>query len=159
MISAVSRQERFAVLFQLTVIGIVITKRVVSGPRGVIHPMPHQTDQLIDYAEVRSQIKMIDVLTWLQYQPEHVHGAHLRGRCPFPECTSQSHRTFCVSLTKQAFHCFHCGRHGNHLDLWAELTDESLYTAAIHLCQQAGIPVPDLKHKTTSPRNHPTGPH
>lgn len=96
----------------------------------------------IDYQAVRSLVRMADVLEWIGFTPIIRRGSQLRGACPLPGCPSRSHRTFSVHLEKQVFHCFACRTHGNQLDLWAAVYQQSIYNAAANLCQRANITVP-----------------
>lgn len=102
--------------------------------------MHRSPDKLIDFAAVRSLIGIEDVLRLAAWEPSSVRGSQWRGRCPL--CESSSHRSFSVHLHRQCWHCFACGRHGNPLDLWSQLTGLDLYRAAISLCHHAAKPVP-----------------
>jgi putative transposase len=98
----------------------------------------------IDFAAVRAVVTLAAVLQLLGFQPRSSHGAQQRGPCPLHGSTSGTSRCFSVNLEQHTFHCFKCGRSGNALDLWAQATGQSLYDAALDLCQRLQIPVPQL---------------
>jgi DNA primase len=97
----------------------------------------------IDFREVRALVSMTEVLALLDYRPRSRFGQQLRGPCPL-HGSAPSSRVFSVHLGKNAFRCFKCGATGNHLDLWAQATQQPLYQAALDLCQRLGRQVPWL---------------
>lgn len=98
----------------------------------------------IDYRALRRQMPMERVLELLDYQATSRRGPQLRGACPFHTSTISPARCFSVHLTKGLFHCFHCGAHGNQLDLWAQLRQLPINAAALDLCHRADIDIPLL---------------
>ena len=105
----------------------------------------------IDYHQVRQQVSMTQVLGLIGFQTTRRRGPQLRGPCPIPGCRSSSRRAFSVHLTRQVYHCFACGSHGNPLDLWSAVHRLPLHSAAINLCHTAGLPLPWLPaHSTKS---------
>ena len=66
----------------------------------------------------------------------------LRGPCPVHGSSSKRSRVFSVNLKTNAYRCFKCGSAGNQLDLYAAVTKQSLYQAAIDLCKQTNCPTP-----------------
>ena len=112
----------------------------------------------IDYHRVRRQISMTQVLDLIGFQATRRRGPQLRGPCPIPNCSSTSHRAFSVHLTRQIYHCFACGSHGNPLDLWAAVRRLPLHSAAIDLCRTAALPLPRLPSPPAAsplPEPHP----
>jgi putative transposase len=105
----------------------------------------------IDFAAVRAAVTMAAVLQLLGFRPTSSRGAQQRGPCPLHGSTSGTSRCFSVNLDQQSFHCFKCGRHGNPLDLWAQVQRLTPYDAATDLCARLGIPLPTLP--ATPPRN------
>ena len=105
----------------------------------------------IDFAAVRAVVTMAAVLNLLGFRPGRSHGAQQRGPCPLHGSTSGTSRCFSINLEDHTFHCFKCGRSGNALDLWAHATQQSVYDAALDLCQRLGIPLPQLA--SPPPRN------
>ena len=107
----------------------------------------------IDYRAARALLGLADVLKLIDYQPRSCRGAQLRGPCPLHGSASPSSRVFAAHLDKNAYHCFSCSAAGNALDLWAALTQQSLYDAVLDLCQRLGRPVPWLPRKTSTIAN------
>ena len=58
--------------------------------------------------------------------------------------SSGTSRCCSANLDNHTFHCFKCGRSGNALDLWAAATGQSLYDAAVDLCQRLYVSLPIL---------------
>jgi transposase len=113
-------------------------------------PVPPPTELAagsIDYAALRSQVNMAQVLEQLGWLNRLTGSdAQRRGPCPIHGADEGRHRSFSVNLTKNVFHCFHppCGAKGNVLDLWATVHRLPLYDAARHLAQTLHLPVPFL---------------
>jgi DNA primase len=66
-------------------------------------------------------------------------GANYLGLCPFHGEKSPS---FTVSPTKQFFHCFGCGAHGDAIRFLADHTGASFVDTVRDLAQQVGLQVP-----------------
>jgi putative transposase len=105
---------------------------------------PAVTNPAIDFAAVRAAVTIAAVLTLLGLRTNVTRGAQHRGPCPLHGSTSGTSRCFSANLEQQVFHCFKCGRSGNALDLWAQANHQSIYDAAIDLCQRLNIPLPTL---------------
>ncbi|MFN4003456.1 MAG: DNA primase [Hylemonella sp.] len=67
-------------------------------------------------------------------------GANFMGLCPFHAEKSPS---FSVSPTKQFYHCFGCGKHGDAIRFLMEHTGMGFVEAVQDLAQQYGMQVPD----------------
>ena len=67
-------------------------------------------------------------------------GANFMGLCPFHAEKSPS---FTVSPTKQFYHCFGCGKHGDAINFLMEQTGMSFIDAVKDLAQQYGMQVPE----------------
>ncbi len=67
-------------------------------------------------------------------------GANFMGLCPFHGEKSPS---FSVSPTKQFYHCFGCGKHGDAISFLMEHTGMSFVEAVQDLAQQFGLQVPE----------------
>ena len=67
-------------------------------------------------------------------------GANLLGLCPFH---GEKTPSFTVSPSKQFFHCFGCGKHGNAIGFLMEHTGASFREAVEDLAQQCGLAVPE----------------
>jgi putative transposase len=106
----------------------------------------------LDFAAIRVAVSLAAVLQLLGFQARSTHGAQQRGPCPLHGSTSGTSRCFSANLKDNNFHCFKCGRSGNALDLWAHATGQSIYDAAIDLCERLNIPLPVLA-PLSNPRN------
>jgi transposase len=117
-------------------------------------PALQQPNGGIDFAALRSQISMEQVLTQLGCLSRlKGSGPQRRGPCPIHAPADARNRSFSVNLVKKVFHCFHppCGAHGNVLDLWAATHRLPLYQAARHLAdtfhlQLASADGPEKRH-------------
>ena len=93
-------------------------------------------DGSIDFAYLRSQITMEQVLRHLGYFDRlRGNGSQRRGPCPVHGSKRDRGRTFSVHLGKDVFQCFHppCGAAGNVLDLWCTIHRLTPYEGARHL--------------------------
>jgi putative transposase len=97
----------------------------------------------IDFVAVRALITLAEILALLQYVPTRRRGDQQRGPCPV-HGSAQPARSQCFSANTadNICHCFKCGFGGNALDLWAAVTGQNLYDAAVDLCQRLGRPLP-----------------
>jgi transposase len=99
-------------------------------------PAPTAATGSIDFAAVRSQVRMEQVLSHIGVLDElRGSGAQRRGRCPIHTQAGDQRRTFSVNLQKNVFQCFDptCNAHGNVLDFWAALRRLPLVEAARQL--------------------------
>jgi DNA primase len=101
----------------------------------------------VRFQEVRSLVSMAQVLDLIGFVAREQSGAEVRGACPVHGSTSPKSRSFSANLSKKVYRCFRCGSAGNHLDLYAAATPQSLYAAAIDLCGRIGCDVPWIKPK------------
>jgi len=67
-------------------------------------------------------------------------GATLKGLCPFH---GEKTPSFTVSPTRQTYHCFGCGAHGNAIGFLMEHAGMGYVDAVRDLAQQLGMTVPD----------------
>lgn len=98
----------------------------------------------IDFRELKAQISMQDVLTLLEFVPTSRSGSQVRGACPLHASHKKTGRTFSANIDQHTFQCFKCGAAGNHIDLWAKATRQSIYQAALDLCNRLNRAVPRL---------------
>lgn len=96
----------------------------------------------VNFARLREQIAMGDVLRLLGFVPVSVRGDQLRGPCPVHGAKNPRSRSFSVNLGLGRYQCFHCGSRGNALELWAAARQLPWHAAAIELCETLGIEVP-----------------
>jgi DNA primase len=67
-------------------------------------------------------------------------GINLKGLCPFH---GEKTPSFIVSPTRQTYHCFGCGAHGNAVGFLMEHAGMGFIDAVRDLAQQCGLPVPE----------------
>jgi DNA primase len=98
----------------------------------------------IEFAQVRNQVPMEQVLALLNFVPTSRRGPCLRGSCPIHRSANPRSRSFWVDLSTHRYRCFHCRSAGRQIDLWAAVHNLPAYAAAEDLCNRLGIPVPWL---------------
>jgi DNA primase len=76
----------------------------------------------IDYAQIRLQIGIADVLDLIGFEAAETSGDQVRGPCPLHGSASPQSRSFSANLKKNTFQCFKCVAVGNQLDLLAAFT-------------------------------------
>jgi hypothetical protein len=98
----------------------------------------------IDYALLRRQVTISQVLELIDFHPVSRSGSQVRGPCPVHRSSSEKSRVFSVNLEKNTYQCFgrKCGSKGNQLDLYVAVTGLPIYEAALELCEKLGIDVP-----------------
>jgi DNA primase len=101
----------------------------------------------VDYRAVRALVSIGEVLDLLGVEPGTCVGSTWRGPCPLHGSRSPTSRSFEVHLGRNVYHCFRCGAAGNHLDLYAALTRQRLYAAAVDLCGKLQRDVPWLRRR------------
>jgi len=109
-----------------------------TGPVNQTRNTPGNRVGSIDYAYLRQQITMEQVLSHLGYLDRlQGAGAERRGPCPLHQPTHARSQSFTVNISKQVFRCCHpeCGARGNALDLWAAAHRLPLYEAALDLAK------------------------
>jgi DNA primase len=104
----------------------------VNSPRGQI------PDSFIQ--EVLTRVDIVDVVG--RYVQLKKGGANLMGLCPFHGEKSPS---FSVSPSKQFYHCFGCGAHGDAIRFLMEHTGAGFVDTVRDLAQQAGLQVPEVR--------------
>ena len=104
--------------------------------------MRHSPDQnwKIDFAAVRQQIAIADVLNLIDWKPTKTHGSQLRDPCPIHQSTPGS-VIFAVNLNRNTWYCHSnkCKKGGNQLDLYAAVKGKMIYLATKELCYALGI--------------------
>ena len=88
--------------------------------------------------ELLSRVDIVEVVG--RYVALRKGGANFMGLCPFHGEKSPS---FSVSPTKQFYHCFGCGKHGNAVGFLMEHTGMGFVEAVKDLAQQVGLAVPE----------------
>jgi DNA primase len=98
----------------------------------------------IDYAQLRQQLSLAQVLELIGFETLTCRGAQVRGPCPLHRSQSRSSRSFAAHLERKCWHCFRCGAGGNALDLYLAVTGLPVYEGALELCRRLHLPVPWL---------------
>jgi len=104
----------------------------VNTPRGQI---PESFIQ-----EVLTRVDIVDVVG--RYVQLRKGGANLMGLCPFHGEKSPS---FSVSPSKQFYHCFGCGAHGDAIRFLMEHTGAGFVDTLRDLAQQVGLQLPEQR--------------
>jgi len=99
----------------------------------------------IDFAKLRAEITMEQVLNLLNFDPSSCSGSQWHGPCPVHRSTSTRSRSLSVNLSTRRYYCHKCQSKGNQIDLWAEFKQLPIYDAAIDLCRKLGRDVPWIK--------------
>jgi len=101
-------------------------------------PSSSQTPALINFAALRQQVTMEQVLNRLGHFDRLIgSGPQRRGPCPLHADEHSRGRSFSVNLDKNVCQCFHppCSLKGNVLDLWAHYHRLPLREAALNLAE------------------------
>ncbi len=98
----------------------------------------------IDYRALRRALRLRQVLDLVGFVPTARAGAQVRGPCPVHGARAPRSRSFAAHLERQCWQCFHCGAHGNALDLWLAVARLPVYEAALDLCRRLNLAVPRL---------------
>ena len=96
----------------------------------------------IDFALLRRQISLTQVLDLVGFMPTTRRGPQLRGPCPVHGSASPRSRSFAAHVEKNCWHCFRCGASGNALDLYLAVTKLPVYEGALELCARLHVPAP-----------------
>lgn len=88
--------------------------------------------------DVKSKLDIVDVISaYINLQKA---GINHKGICPFHQ---DSHPSMMVSKTRQTYHCFVCGEHGDVLD-FLQKYNQITFTEALRLaCKLAGVEFPE----------------
>ncbi len=79
-------------------------------------------------------------------------GGEYKACCPFH---AEKTPSFTVSPSKQFYHCFGCGAHGNAIDFLIEYDRLSFPEAVEELAQRAGMPLPEAGDRPRGPDPRP----
>jgi len=96
--------------------------------------------------EVLHRIDIVDVIE--RYVPLKKGGANLMACCPFH---SEKTPSFTVSPSKQFYHCFGCGAHGNAISFLMEYQGLGYVEAVRDLAESAGVKMPAFEPKARKP--------
>lgn len=110
----------------------------VSGAAAPVKDAQAAEPRSIDFAHVRSQLRIESVLELLNHRQQlHSEGKQLRGPCLFHKSRKKKPRQFSVHPEKNLFQCFapECQAKGNALDLYAQATQLPVHEAAWQLVE------------------------
>ncbi|MBN1417497.1 MAG: DNA primase, partial [Planctomycetes bacterium] len=79
-----------------------------------------------------------------EYLPLQPDGRNLKALCPFH---SEKTPSFKVNVSKQFFHCFGCGEHGNAIDFVMKVDRVDFPDAVRTLARRAGIAIPEASRE------------
>jgi DNA primase len=96
---------------------------------------------------------MAEVLELVGFESQATVSGGMRGPCPIHRSHSVKSRSFAVNVPLKVYRCFTCGSAGNHLDLYAAFTRQSIYQAAIDLCEKLHRAVPWIQPKRLTPKS------
>ena len=107
-----------------------------------------RTSIVIAQSFIRELLNRVDVVAVVErHVPLKKAGANYVARCPFH---SEKSPSFTVSPTKQFYHCFGCGAHGNAIDFLIEHNGMGFAEAVRELAAIVGIQV--VEDKADAPR-------
>jgi DNA primase len=98
----------------------------------------------IDFALLRQQVSLAQVLDLVGFTAVTRRGAQVRGACPLHDSSSRRSRSFAAHLERNCWHCFRCGVGGNALDLYLAATQLPVHEGALELCRRLHVLVPLL---------------
>src|SRR5258708_19830877 len=87
-----------------------------------------------------------------RYVPLKKGGANYLACCPFHTEKSPS---FTVSPTKQFYHCFGCGAHGNAISFLIEYQGLGYVDAVKDLAESVGLKIPEFEPRPNKPERRP----
>ena len=103
----------------------------------------------INYHELKRRVSMYEVLHLIDWTPRYRRGPAVRGRCPLcNEDRPGRRRPFSADTDKNMWHCFGCKAHGNQIELFARVTRQTFYQAALDLVNR--LDLSGLEHRIVS---------
>ena len=96
--------------------------------------------------ELLHRTDIVDVIE--RYVPLKKAGANYSACCPFH---TEKTPSFTVSPTKQFYHCFGCGAHGNAISFLMEYQGLGYIDAVKSLAESAGMKMPEFEPRTKKP--------
>jgi DNA primase len=100
--------------------------------------------------ELLHRVDIVDVIE--RYVPLKKGGANYQACCPFH---TEKTPSFTVSPTKQFYHCFGCGAHGNAISFLMEYQGLGYVDAVKDLAESAGMKMPEFEPRTKKPESGP----
>jgi hypothetical protein len=93
----------------------------------------------LNFARLREQVSILQVLELIGWTPQETKGAQWRGPCPLHESRDATSRCFAVETERKMYCCHRCGSQGNALDLWMAFREKPLLEAAWDLVIVLGL--------------------
>jgi DNA primase len=100
--------------------------------------------------ELLHRVDIVDVIE--RYVPLKKGGANYSACCPFH---TEKTPSFTVSPTKQFYHCFGCGAHGNAISFLMEYQGLGYVDAVKDLAESVGMKMPEFEPRTKKPESGP----
>ena len=100
--------------------------------------------------ELLHRVDIVDVIE--RYVPLKKGGANYLACCPFH---SEKTPSFTVSPSKQFYHCFGCGAHGNAISFLIEYQGLGYVEAVKDLAESVGMKMPEFEPRTKKPESGP----
>ena len=100
--------------------------------------------------ELLHRVDIVDVIE--RYVPLKKGGANYSACCPFH---TEKTPSFTVSPTKQFYHCFGCGVHGNAISFLIEYQGLGYVEAVKDLAESVGMKIPEFEPRTKKPEGGP----
>jgi DNA primase len=100
--------------------------------------------------ELLHRVDIVDVIE--RYVPLKKGGANYSACCPFH---TEKTPSFTVSPTKQFYHCFGCGVHGNAISFLIEYQGLGYVDAVRDLAESVGMKMPEFEPRTKKPEGGP----
>src|SRR4249920_1344619 len=104
---------------------------------------------MIPQAFIQDLLNRLDIVDVVEsYLPLKRAGSNLVACCPFH---SEKSPSFTVSPSKQFYHCFGCGAHGNAIGFLMEYSGLAYPEAIRALAETVGMPVPETRGRPDKP--------
>jgi DNA primase len=100
--------------------------------------------------ELLHRVDIVDVIE--RYVPLKKGGANYSACCPFH---TEKTPSFTVSPTKQFYHCFGCGAHGNAISFLIEYQGLGYVEAVKDLAESLGMKMPEFEPRARKPESGP----
>jgi len=120
-------------------------KVVTTTASKITRSTSHRKPRPLNFAELRQQVTITQVLEHLRWRPQATRGGQQRGWCPLHEEPNSTSRCFAVETEKNVYCCHRCGSEGNVLDLWIALSGKPILAAGWDLVETFALEPPLLK--------------
>jgi DNA primase len=119
------------------------THRFTQNHTSIVIPESFKQDLL-------HRVDIVDVIE--RYVPLKKGGANYMACCPFH---TEKTPSFTVSPTKQFYHCFGCGEHGNAISFLMEYQGLGYVDAVKDLAESVGMKMPEFEPRTRKSESSP----